>query len=281
MTNKIHVLTLNWNGADKLQRLRTNLGWNLYRLFKTKDLEYTWLIRDNGSKDDSVKIANSFNIMSDSPLEVNVFEIGHNRDNFAQGMNFLFEKANPDEDDLILLLNNDVIFNDNDSLKNMYELLEKDQEISIVGARLLYTNTNKLQHAGVIFSKDYNSMPYHFKHGESTDLNAEKNRYFQAVTAAVCMIRARDFQAVGGMEEKLSWAFEDIDLNLKVKKLGKKIAYCGQTNIFHEESASLKKNPMNKLFMRQNVKIFKEKWLGKYELDHEKYLKNPDYNLVK
>jgi len=110
-----------------------------------------WYIRDNGSKDGTVEKVKHWKFSSDMPLGERVFAIGHNRDNFSQGVNYLFEKANPKDDDLILLLNNDVKFNDDTSLLNMVNLMTPD--VGVVGARLLYPGTNKLQHAGVIFSE--------------------------------------------------------------------------------------------------------------------------------
>ena len=38
--------------------------------------------------------------------------------------------------------------------------------------------------------------------------------------------------------------------------------YCGKTNVYHEESASLKKNPVNKMMMPHNVSAFRKKWEG-------------------
>src|SRR6202000_2200890 len=99
--------------------------------------------------------------------------------------------------DLFLFLNNDVEFFDDSSLCKMLELFQCDHLISIVGARLLYKNTNILQHAGVIFSPKYNCLPYHFKHKEISKPQDEKNKYFQAVTAAVCLTKFSDFQKVG------------------------------------------------------------------------------------
>src|SRR5690606_17676762 len=171
-------------------------------------------IRDNGSTDKTVDIVNSWNYLSDYQVENKCFSIDHNRDNFAKGVNFLFNQANPADDDLILLLNNDVIFNDSDSLQNMLNLLQSNKNIGVVGARLLYTNTNKLQHAGVIFSKQYGNLAWHFRRGEESDVNSEKNRYFQAITAAVCLVRASDFKKAGGLSEELSWAFDDVDFCL-------------------------------------------------------------------
>src|SRR5690606_32805952 len=167
------------------------------------------------------------------------------------------------------------------SLKNLIDLHIKSK-CDIVGSKLTYTNTNKLQHAGVIFGKTYGNMPYHFRHGEEVDKYSNINRYFQAVTAAVSLITAKSFKDVGGLDPGYKWAFEDIDLSLKIGNLkNKNVIYCGNTNISHDESFSLQRNPVNKLFLSKNVKYFKDKWVGKYELDHEKYLKDKMYNAFK
>lgn len=269
---KIFVFILNWNGKEKLVRLKSCLLNGLAAL----NANYQIYIKDNGSTDNSlIELTNWPN--------TTISEIGHNRDNFAQGMNYLFEKANPSDEDILLLLNNDVVIDDVYSIKKMYDLMLKTNA-GIVGARLLYNNTNKLQHAGVIFGSRYGNMPYHLKHGELSDEQSKKDKYFQAVTAAVCLVKASSFRRVGGFDEGYFWAFEDIDLNLKIGQK-EKIAYCGNTTIYHEESSSLKLNPVNKMFMQQNVKRFKDKWWEhnspKYKIDHELYLTDFNYNVIK
>lgn len=269
----LHVLTLTWDGLDKLERLKNGL----YRNLKETGQTYRWYIRDNGSKDKTIETIKEW------PDTV-VLEAGHNRSNFAQGVNSLavlakYSKEFDMDNDVLMLLNNDIEFPRPEALNQMLALMTP--EVSIVGCRLLYNGTDLLQHAGVIFSERYNLMPYHYRHQEKSDETAEKNRYFQAVTAAVCLVRAKDFFNVGMLDEKFHWAFEDIDMCLKIGLSGKKIAYCGQTKIFHEESASLKKNPVNKLFLGPNVQHFKTKWGGKYEIDHNKYLADPQFNEIK
>jgi len=270
----IHVVTLSWNGLYKLQRLRPGLLRNLNNTHH----EYQWYIRDNGSLDKTLET------IQDWP-EVQALGVSHNRDNFAQGVNSLADLAfkNAADRDLdsqfLLLLNNDVEFTEDLAISKMLNLM-KDPKVGVVGARLLYQGTSQLQHAGVIFGERYGRMPYHYRHKEPNDNNSEKNRYFQAVTAALCLVRMEAFQKIGGMDPKFSWAFEDISMCLSIGGLGYKVAYCGEASAFHEESASLKKNPVNKLFMNNNVNYFKTKWSGKYQLDHEKYLNNPKYNEI-
>jgi len=277
---KLHIFTLNWNGADKLEVLQPGLFNNLECLFTgTEYIDNEWYIRDNGSKDGSIALIDKWNNYAHD-YSIKKFDIGHNRDNFSQGMNFLFDEANPADDDLILLLNNDVQFDDSVSLLNMYNLMQ-ETNVGIVGARLVYPGVNKLQHAGVIFSKRYNNMPYHYKHQQDIDSDSRKNRYFQAVTAAVCLIKVSVFRKLNGFYLYFFWELENIDFCLRTGEIREKIDYCGGTNILHEESASLKKNPVNKLFLNNNVLRFKQKWNGKYKTDHDLYLNDPDYNIIK
>lgn len=273
--NKLILCTLNWNGKDKLEKLYPSLMSSLH------DINYSWIIKDNASKDDSIAYLNSLN----NP-NVKVIAYHNNMQNFSEGMNFCFNEATPDDEDLILLLNNDVVFNDKKSIKNMINLIKKDDDIGVVGARLMFPN-NKIQHAGVIFD-DNHKMPMHFRAHENFDNNAEKNREFQAVTGAVLLTKAKYYKQIctnkdgtKGLDHAFIWAFDDVDMCLSIKyNLNKKIVYCGETNIMHEESASLKKNPVNKLFMNQNTNTFKNKWSSKIVLDKNSY-KDPFYKIYR
>jgi O-antigen biosynthesis protein len=271
----LHILTLTWNGADKLSKLHDSLMPAL------EDLDYNWLIKDNASKDDTVAQVNSWK------GNIKVIPYKDNRQNFSEGCNFLFNEASPADNDYVMLLNNDIIFNDKESIKSMLAIIQKDDTVGMVGGRLLYTNTDQLQHAGVIFDPTYKT-PMHFRAGEKSDENALRNRTFQVVTGAVCITKADYFKSafdknksgIKGMDENYFWAFDDVDLCLSIKyNLGKKIVYCGKTNIFHEESASLKKNPTNKLFLNHNLKYMFDKWGGRYDIDRKAYTDNSRHNL--
>ncbi len=276
---RLHIFTLNWNGARYLKPLHSDL------MKSTRGMNAVWHIRDNGSKDESMDILDRMcHLPGDKRMNLHILDVGHNRSSFAGCMNDIFEVScgsidGIQDDDQLLLLNNDVRFPDATALRRMQKLMDKTGA-GVVGLRLLYMDTDKIQHAGVIFSERYNKMPYHYRPGEKSDANAEKNRYFQAVTAAVCLVKASSWRRIGGMDETFKWAFEDVDLCLRIGQ-DEKIAYCGETFAYHEESASLKKNPVNQMFMGANARYFKAKWLGKYDIDHEKYLKDSGYNEIK
>ena len=86
---------------------------------------------------------------------------------------------------------------------------------------------------------------------------------------------------IPGHSEAYKWAFDDISLCLSIRyNSNKKVLYCGKTYVFHEESASLKKNPVNKLFMNHNLDHFRNEWLHRITMDQLQYEQDPNYNLA-
>ncbi len=169
--NKLYIFTLNWNGAGHLKNLCPTLTDAL------REVDFEWLIKDNNSNDNSVEYLKELN-----NNKLNVIAYKNNLQNFSAGNNYLFNEASPKDDDFVMLLNNDVIFNDKKSIHNMLNIMNNDKDVGAVGARLLYTNTSKLQHAGVVFNIQ-NKCPTHFRLGEESDINDTKNREFQARTS--------------------------------------------------------------------------------------------------
>lgn len=271
----IHLLTLSWNAEDKLKALKESL------LPALQNVDYFWYIKDNGSKDNTVETVKSWG------GNINVIPYKNNTENFSVGMNYLFNIAAPKDNDYILLLNNDVIFNDKTSIKKMIKIMEADKDVGIVGARLLYTGSDKLQHAGVVIDNKH-KMPMHYRANQASDKAAEKNREFQAITAAVALTKAQYYKNIcktnksgnQGLDENFIWCFEDVSACFSIKyNMEKKIVYCGDTNISHEESATLKKIPSNKLFMPHNTNYFLKLWKDRYILDHDYYKAATNYKI--
>jgi GT2 family glycosyltransferase len=272
---RLNIFTLTYNAEEKLTKLKESL------LPCLDNIDYQWFIKDNKSKDNTLNTASQWN------KNIHVIPYKDNNQNFAEGMNYLVETAQPKDQDLMLLLNNDIIFNDKVSLKNMLDLMKKDNKIGVVGARLLYHNTNKLQHAGIIFN-NLDQLPFNFRDLQTSDSHAEKNRYFQSVTGAVLLTKTDLYRnlcqtnksGIKGMDEQYRWAFDDVDLCLSAKyNLQKDIVYCGKTNIFHDSSYSLKRNPVNMLFFGHNIFHFRKKWANRYMLDQKNYLNNNKYKI--
>jgi O-antigen biosynthesis protein len=270
----LNIFTLHWNEKDKLERLYKSLIDSLH------GINYKWYIKDNGSNDGSKEFLESINTEN-----IQTYYTGHNRHNFSEGMNILFDISKSNDNDNILMINNDLWIIDKNSIKNMINIIDNDYRVGLVGGRILYPDGITISHAGVCISSRHGGNPWNYRRGEKVDKVTEKNREFQAVTAAVALTKAKYFKSVcttnksglPGFSEKFIWMFDDVDFSGSIKfNLGKKVVYCGKTLFYHDESASLKKNPVNKLFQQYNVNLFKEKWGSVFKSDIEFY-SNPNY----
>ena len=82
------------------------------------------------------------------------------------------------------------------------------------------------------------------------------------VTAACLMVRRDLFEEVGGFNEELAVAFNDVDFCLKIRELGKLIVFNPFCELYHFESASRgsdKKGENKERFKRERG-IFLQKW---------------------
>lgn len=269
----LHILTLSWQGLHHLSSLKKSL------LPALEDIDYIWHIKDNGSTDDTVKEASTWGD------KVNLIAYKDNAQNFSQGCNYIFNAANPKDDDMVMLLNNDIVLQDTSSISKMISLLKDD--VGIVGAKLLYPDKTRIQHAGVVFTPRY-GLPINYRAGQLNDERASKNRYYQSITGAVALLKANTYRSIHknkdgsvGLDNEYIWSFEDVDMCLSINLLlKKKVLYCGDVNITHEESASLKKNGLNMIHLNKNAQYFLNKWKHKYKIDYDNYEKNAGYNLI-
>ncbi len=144
--------------------------------------------------------------------------------------------------DLLLLLNNDTMILESESIRHMAYLAAKP-DTGAVGAMLWYPD-GTIQHAGVIFG--YGGIAGHALAGETDarelgtypDLVFSHTHNVSAVTGACMMIRRGVYLGAGGLDEVLSVAFNDVDLCMRLRKSGLKILLCPQAQLCHNESVS-------------------------------------------
>jgi GT2 family glycosyltransferase len=144
--------------------------------------------------------------------------------------------------EILVLLNNDVSMIHRDWL---YELVANVvlPEVGAVGARLLYPN-GALQHGGVVLGVG-GAPPVagHLCTGAARlDLgylgHLALPRNVSAVTAACLAIRRGVYEEVGGLDESIAVAFNDVDLCLRLRALGYEIVWTSAAELYHHESAS-------------------------------------------
>lgn len=139
----------------------------------------------------------------------------------------------------LLLLNNDTEVISPEWMRALLELCYLPG-VGIAGAKLHYPD-GSIQHAGVVLGikgvagHSHKYFPARNR-GYFDALACIRN--YSAVTAACMMVRREAFAAVGGFDEELKVAFNDVDFCLRVGQKGYRIAWTPYAELFHHESAT-------------------------------------------
>ena len=172
----------------------------------------------------------------------------------------------------IIFLNNDTKVN-KEWLISLFKLIESDNNIGMVGSKLIYPN-GKLQEAGGIVYN--NAECANYGHGDNPNL--PQYNYVKEVdyiSGASIMIRKSIFQKLRGFDERFCPAYyEDTDLAFQVRKNGYKVMYQPKSVVIHYEGISNGKDLRSSIKKYQTINKlkFKDKW--KTELKLQKESKN-------
>ncbi|UGA45616.1 glycosyltransferase family 2 protein [Bradyrhizobium quebecense] len=174
----------------------------------------------------------------------------------------------------ICFLNNDVQALDDGWLAEMLWRLSAP-DVGAVGAKLLWPSS-VVQHGGVVLGANF-SAAHAFNDRMDGDPGygdlLQVAHECSAVTAACLLMRKRDFVAVGGMDEvRFPISFNDIDLCLKLRQLGKRIVFTPDAKLVHLESASRGRDsaPDRKARFGRELAMLRAKW-GEVLLDDPYY----------
>lgn len=196
--------------------------------------------------------------------------------NFSKINNFAAKQC---DGKYLLFLNNDTEIITPNWIEELV-MLGQQENIGAVGAKLLYPN-DTIQHAGVVIGMAgiaghiFSGFP-HNADGYFGRLKLVYN--YSAVTGACMLVKHSDFDAVGGFEETLAVAFNDIDLCEKLLHIGKYNAYTPFCELYHYESKSRGSDverEKNRRF-RKEIKICRERW---NELEDGDPFYNPNLSL--
>lgn len=168
--------------------------------------------------------------------------------------------------DLVLLLNNDVVFRE-DVLTGMVRYLTPD--VGIVGLKQynsapLPEEVLRPYHIGVRWVWDGHWFrPRHAIPTASDQLLSLRPAYFPAVTASVMLCRKADYLAVGGLDEAFIYGHEDLDFCCKMRMDGgKAIVSLNNHSAFHPKN-STRRGADAETRARQgkaNEALFRERW---------------------
>jgi hypothetical protein len=220
--SKTAVIVLSWNGAgDTLACLAS--------LAKVESLEFTTLLVDNGSSDGTVGL-----VCAAFP-EVEILELSRNL-GFAGGNNAGFRSLRGRGFENVVFLNNDTVV-DPCFLQPLLEELQKPW-VGIASPKILYMDDpERIWYAGGVL-KPATGLIEHTGIRQPDGPRFDTPKPVGYATGCCLGMRCRDFEAVGGFDERFGMYGEDADLSIKVRNRGLVIMYQPASRIWHRVSAS-------------------------------------------
>ena len=277
---KLAIVILNWNGAEMMRQYLPSVLAN-----SVGDV----IVADNASSDGSVPM-----LMKEFP-DVPLIKFNQNY-GFAGGYNKAFAQL-PDYE-YYLLLNSDVEIRQKDWDAPMLKYMDEHSDCAACQPKLLalcppqtvkcqlstlnsqlstlnsqLSTLNYYEYAGAAggFLDKYG---YPFCRGRVMDtIEQDKGQYDEIIplmwaTGAALMVRAYDWRASGGLDDRFFAHMEEIDLCWRLRTMGRNIVCIPQSQAYHLGGGSLNQGNPRKTFLNfRNNLVMLYKNLPDNELD--------------
>ncbi len=203
-----------------------------------KNIKYEIIVVDNGSSAyNRVRYGSYINTISKINGLTNITYLYKVEDfNFSYMCN---RGAARSGGDYLLFLNDDIEAIQDGWIREMLSQAQL-RHVGVVGAKLLYPDSDLIQHAGIT---NVRLGPVH----KLQRMHDQKAHYFGynrgihnliGATGACLMISREKFNEVGGFPEELPVAFNDVDLCYSVFQKGYYNVCCNHISLYHHESLS-------------------------------------------
>lgn len=295
--DKVSIIILNWNGwEDTIECLES--------LYQITYPNYNVIVVDNSSEDDSIerikeyregriKVESTFfnydpsnkpikiieytreETETDGGKEREILDLPSNRKmilikndknyGFAEGNNIGMRYAlKALSSDYILLLNNDTVV-DKEFLDELVKVAEDNPNIGILGPKIYYYNSNKINFAGgVLFRKIGQSFHIGLHAIDKGQFDELKEVDF--ITGCALLVKKEVIEKIGLLNTDYFAYFEDLDWNVKAHKRGYKIMFVPKAKIWHKASStSGYMSPTYTYFHTRNRILFVRKNASKFD----------------
>ena len=195
------------------------------------DLEF--VIVDNGSDPDHR--AEYLSLINEILSGYHHEYIYEKRDfNFSALCNRAAQAANGD---LLLFMNDDIEIVQKDWLKLMAGYATRPH-VGAVGAKLLYADSDLIQHAGVTSMEIGPSHKLVIYPDDRSYYYGRNSLEYDmlGVTAACLLIETAKFDASGGFNEDFPVAYNDVELCMRLSRMGYNNVQCNGSLLYHHES---------------------------------------------
>jgi GT2 family glycosyltransferase len=217
---KVSVITVNWNNFNDSAECLESLRKTTYPNFEV-------IVVDNGSGGDDVSLLKQR--FGDSIRLI----VNDKNSGFAGGCNIGIKDALARGADYVVLLNNDTVVAP-DFLEGLVRVAQSDERVGIAGGKVFcYELPELIWFAGGIINYRTGRTPIRGS-GE-----ADKGQFDEIVRvdwiSGCFMFISRDvLQAVGMLDERFFFGWEDVDLCVRAARKGFKVIFVPESRIWHK-----------------------------------------------
>lgn len=223
----VSILIPNKDHTDDLEKC-------LYSLYsKTEYDEFEVIVIENNSTDPATKAY--YKTLPDRFDRCRVVDY-QGGFNFSRINNFGRKYA---QGKYLLLLNNDIEIIEG---RWLTELVAECSQLGVAACgAMLYYPDGSIQHAGIVTGLGGyagHSHKYHQRGGSGYMFRLSTVQDMTAVTAACLLVRTAAYDAVGGLDEEFTVAYNDVDFCMRLRAAGWRIVWTPYAELVHHESKS-------------------------------------------
>ncbi|MGL4568953.1 MAG: glycosyltransferase family 2 protein, partial [Fusobacteriaceae bacterium] len=248
-------------------------------LEKTENLNYEIILVDNDSKDGSKEFfKNEYKNREKIKFIESDLNLGFGR---ANNLGLKYATG-----EYIFFLNSDTLLVDN-SIKILFDFMEKNEEVGVCGANLYDENMNPVHSydkeiPGIFYDlRSFFRNIYTKISKKRLDFNySEKTIEVGYITGADMFVRKKVLDEVGGFDSDFFMYYEESELTYRIKKAGYKIMNIPQARIIHLEGKSFEfKETRFRMATESKYKYF-NKVYGKREAGLSYFISQIKYSFL-
>ncbi len=243
--SSVYIVVLNWNNyKDTIECIRS--------LQKTTYHNYEIIIVDNGSTNDSQKI------LEEEFPEIKLIQTGKNL-GYSGGNNRGIKYALEHGADLIWVLNPDTLVDP----QVLTELVRgmSGSGVGIAVPKIYYRGSPQT----VWFVDSRLNMRTgqadHLFFGQADEGQFDEAHYLEWAPGTSLLIKRQVLEKIGLFDERYFLFYEDVDLCVRARRAGFKIAFAPKAKIWHKVGSTVgEKNPANEYYKTRNRLYFVKKF---------------------
>jgi GT2 family glycosyltransferase len=168
--------------------------------------------------------------------------------------------------EVIVQLNTDLILQPR-CITAMVDLISQERDVGIVGSKLIYPTTDRVQHVGMAFG---NFTKHRIFYGLPPDHPiCGKTRQMQIVSGATVAMSRRVLEVIGPLDEAYFNRNEDIEHCMRAAKHGLRNFICADSVAYHWRSQS---GPARFARILEGDSLFWARWGTDYRVDLDRFV---------